>query len=51
MNSKTAGRFLALVLFLAATQSWSQELRFTTQDFPPFSYNIEGAVSGPAVDA
>ncbi len=50
MNSKTAGRVLALVLFLAATQSWSQELKFTTQDFPPFSYNINGVVSGPAVD-
>ena len=26
------------------------ELRFNTQDFAPFNYAIEGAVSGPAVD-
>jgi polar amino acid transport system substrate-binding protein len=42
----------------AATVMWSvtlpdaraQELKFTTQDFPPFSYSIDGVVSGPAVD-
>ncbi|BCS98956.1 hypothetical protein DSLASN_45880 [Desulfoluna limicola] len=26
------------------------ELRFTTQDFPPFSYKVEDTVSGPAAD-
>lgn len=26
------------------------ELRFNTQDFPPFSYKTEGAVSGPAAE-
>lgn len=26
------------------------ELKFTTQDFAPFSYEIDGVVSGPAVD-
>lgn len=31
-------------------QSWAQDLKFTTQDFPPFSYSIDGAVSGPVVD-
>ncbi len=35
---------------LATIQSCAQELKFTTQDFPPFSYKINGAVSGPAVD-
>lgn len=50
MSIKKVGRLLAFVLCLASTQSWSQELKFTTQDFPPFSYNINGVVSGPAVD-
>ncbi len=38
------------LLCVAPIPSWSQELKFTTQDFPPFSYNINGVVSGPAVD-
>ncbi len=50
MNIKKFGRFLAFVLCLTSTPSWSEELKFTTQDFPPFSYNINGVVSGPAVD-
>ncbi|MDH3663659.1 MAG: transporter substrate-binding domain-containing protein [Alphaproteobacteria bacterium] len=41
---------MALALCLASTPSWAQELKFTTQDFPPFSYNTNGVVSGPAVD-
>ena len=35
---------------LAASQAWSQELKFNTQDFPPFNYAIDGVVSGPAAD-
>lgn len=50
MIIKKTGRLLALMLCLTSAQSWSQELKFTTQDFPPFSYNINGAVAGPAVD-
>ena len=50
MSIKNVGRFLALVLCLASTPAWAQELKFTTQDFPPFSYTINGVVSGPAVD-
>jgi polar amino acid transport system substrate-binding protein len=44
------GCSVVLVSCLASTQAWAQELKFTTQDFPPFSYSIDGAVSGPAVD-
>ncbi len=50
MSIKRVVRFLALAFCLASTPSWAQELKFTTQDFPPFSYNINGVVSGPAVD-
>ena len=50
MKRNGIGRLLALVLCIVSTQTWSQELKFTTQDFPPFSYRINGAVSGPAVD-
>ena len=41
---------VVLVSCLASTPAWTQELKFTTQDFPPFSYSTNGVVSGPAVD-
>ena len=44
------GWSVVLVSSLASTPAWTQELKFTTQDFPPFSYSINGVVSGPAVD-
>lgn len=50
MSIKKAGRVLAFLLCLVSTQAWAQELKFNTQDFPPFSYNVNGVVSGPAVD-
>ncbi len=50
MIIKKVGQVLTLAFCLTSIQAWSQELTFTTQDFPPFSYNINGVVSGPAVD-
>ncbi len=50
MRLAKLGCSLVLVSCLASTQSWAQKLKFTTQDFPPFSYTINGVVSGPAVD-
>jgi len=50
MNVKQVGRLFILLFCLTSAQAWSQELKFTTQDFPPFSYNINGVVSGPAVE-
>ena len=50
MSIRKVVRLFALVFCLASTHSWAQELKFTTQDFPPFSYKINGVVSGPAVD-
>ena len=50
MNVKMVARTLVFALCLASPPSWSQTLNFTTQDFPPFSYKINGVVSGPAVD-
>ncbi len=50
MNLKNTGQILGFALCLAPSHGWSQALSFTTQDFPPFSYTINGAVSGPAVD-
>ena len=44
------GCSVVLVSCLASTHAGAQGLKFTTQDFPPFSYPIEGAVSGPAVE-
>ncbi len=38
------------VALLTASQAWSQELKFNTQDFPPFNYEIDGVVAGPAAD-
>ncbi len=38
------------VALLATSQASSQELKFNTQDFPPFNYEINGVVSGPAAD-
>lgn len=35
---------------LAANSGWSKDLTFTTQDFPPFNYDINGKVSGPAAE-
>jgi polar amino acid transport system substrate-binding protein len=38
------------VALLTASLASAQELRFNTQDFPPFNYEIDGVVSGPAAD-
>jgi len=35
---------------LFSASSHAAELKFNTQDFPPFSYMVDGVVSGPAVD-
>ena len=50
MGAKTLGISFLLSVWLAATPAWSLVLKFTTQDFPPFSYEINGVVSGPAVE-
>lgn len=43
--------FLLGILFLVVSQPLSaQQLRFNTQDFPPFNYLENGRVSGPAAD-
>jgi polar amino acid transport system substrate-binding protein len=41
-----------VLLGLQATPriSPAEELKFNTQDFPPFAYQIDGVVAGPAVD-
>lgn len=39
----------SLLIFFAAAPS-AQELKFTTQDFAPFSYTTDGQVAGPAVE-
>ncbi len=44
------GCSLVLASCLASTHAWAQELKFTTQDFAPFNYEIDGVVSGPAAD-
>ena len=44
---KAVGLTIALV---TASHASSQELKFNTQDFPPFNYEINGVVSGPAAD-
>jgi polar amino acid transport system substrate-binding protein len=49
MNAAAKGVGVAVAL-LTASQAWSQELKFTTQDFRPFNYEIDGVVSGPAAD-
>lgn len=38
------------VLAVWAVSAHAADLRFTTQDFPPFSYEKDGAVSGPAAE-
>lgn len=41
---------LGIVLWVGGARGGSHELRFNTQDFPPFSYLVDGVVSGPAVE-
>ncbi|MCP4022582.1 MAG: amino acid ABC transporter substrate-binding protein [Desulfobacteraceae bacterium] len=45
----TISMFILLVCFLGGT-AFGQALVFNTQDFPPFSYKVDGKVKGPAVD-
>ena len=52
MKLKKALR-LALVIaacFLPAGFASGAELKFNTQDFAPFNYEVGGVVSGPAAD-
>jgi polar amino acid transport system substrate-binding protein len=42
--------YLLFLLLTGLTAIASQELIFNTQDFAPFSYEIDGVVSGPGVD-
>jgi len=39
---------LSLVFFFSTATA--AELKFVTQDFPPFNYEVDGVVSGPAAD-
>jgi len=39
-----------LALTLCALSAQAVELKFNTQDFPPFSYETNGVVSGPVAD-
>ena len=43
--------YFSLILdCFASLPASSQELKFNTQDFAPFNYEIDGVVSGPAGD-
>ena len=48
----SVGRLSALfsILALSATTAAATELTFNTQDFPPFTYEVNGVVSGPMAD-
>jgi len=39
-----------LLVCLIPVSSPADELKFNTQDFVPFNYEIDGVVSGPAAD-
>ncbi len=41
---------ILLVILLSAAPAAATELKFTTQEFAPFSYDINGVTAGPAVD-
>ncbi|NOX33073.1 MAG: amino acid ABC transporter substrate-binding protein [Deltaproteobacteria bacterium] len=43
-----AAIFMTALIF--SSQAYSETLVFNTQDFPPFSYKVEGKVKGPAVE-
>ena len=40
----------ALVVLILTSTAQAVELKFNTQDFPPFNYAKDGVVSGPAAD-
>jgi polar amino acid transport system substrate-binding protein len=40
----------ALILIAVSGTSHGTELKFNTQDFAPFSFNVDGVVSGPATE-
>lgn len=53
MNQTKKALYFVLVVFsclLFTTPVMGTELKFNTQDFPPFNYEINGIVSGPAAD-
>lgn len=41
---------IGICITIVGTTAAATELKFTTQEFAPFSYEIDGVVSGPAVD-
>ncbi len=53
MISKQKYLTFSIILFcllLLTKTATATELRFSTQDFAPFNYEIDGVVSGPAAD-
>ena len=53
MNQTKRVLYFILVVFsclLFTTSAMGTELKLNTQDFPPFNYEINGIVSGPAAD-
>lgn len=51
MKTKTVmSLLLAIVCLLFASATTGTELKFVTQDFAPFSYEIDGIISGPVVE-
>ena len=47
---RTKVMLIVVAFFLFGTSLYATELKFTTQDFAPFSYEVNGVVSGPVVD-
>lgn len=41
---------ICIILSISGTVVFAQSLIFNTQEFPPFSYGIDGRVSGPVAE-
>ncbi len=50
MKTSTIRALQILLVCLIPVSSPAEELKFNTQDFAPFNYEIDGVVSGPATD-
>lgn len=53
MNKRNSGILIFIVLhtlFITSTFATAEALKFVTQDFAPFSYQVDNVVSGPAAD-
>ncbi len=50
MKTSTIRALQILLVCLIPVSSPAEELKFNTQDFAPFNYEIDGVVSGPAAD-